>query len=63
MMDAPLQVFSGVDMPAIMIEAGYLSNPIEEKKLKSIQYLSELANAICLGIQDYFNHAESQISP
>ena len=62
MIGSPLRVLSGAGMPAIMIEIGYLSNPIEEKELKDIGYLSSLAKEICMGIDDFFAKAKNQIN-
>ena len=52
---APLMVLEGADMPAVLIEIGYLTNPAEEKKLIDPDYLSELAKDIRNGIIDFFN--------
>ena len=54
---ADLMVLKGADMPAILIEVGYLTNPADEKKLQNPEVLSDFATAICSGIDDYFqNH-------
>jgi len=59
LMGSPLRVLSGADMPAVMIEIGYLSNPIEEKKLRNIEYLSDLAREIYNGIDDFYSKTET----
>lgn len=46
-------VLSGVDMPAILIEIGCLSNPSAEKKIQDMAYLSRIADAITAGIEDF----------
>ena len=51
---APLAVLQGADMPAVLIEPGYLTNPAEEEKLCDRHYLMELATAIRRGIDDFF---------
>lgn len=51
---APVLVLRGADMPAILIEIGYLSNPKEEKKLKDDRTLDDIARAIGNGINDFF---------
>ena len=51
---APLIVLSGADMPAILIETGYISNPAEEKELKDAKVLYNLAKCISKGIEDFF---------
>jgi N-acetylmuramoyl-L-alanine amidase len=54
--NADLMVLKGADMPAILIEVGYLTNPGDEKKLQSPEVLSDFARAICNGIDDYFKN-------
>jgi N-acetylmuramoyl-L-alanine amidase len=51
---APLMVLSGVDMPGVLLEIGYLTNPHEEKQLNDKKYLSGLADRICEGIDLFF---------
>lgn len=54
---APLMVVEGADMPAILIEIGYITNPTEEKSLNDIVSLTFLAQKIKKGIDDYFEKA------
>jgi len=42
------------DIPSILIETGYLSNPNEADRLKSSRYQSRLADAIVQGVKNYF---------
>jgi N-acetylmuramoyl-L-alanine amidase len=51
---APLIVLKGAGMPAILIEIGYLTNPVEEKKLNDTEFLSDFAIGISNGINDFF---------
>jgi N-acetylmuramoyl-L-alanine amidase len=51
---APLLVLEGADMPAILIEIGYLTNPKEEESLNDINVLTDIAEKIKKGIDDYF---------
>ena len=53
---APVLVLSGADMPAILIETGYISNPAEEKELKNAKVLSNFAKGISKGIEDFFQN-------
>lgn len=55
---APAAVLSGADMPAILIETGYLTNPKQEKNLNDNKYLFKLATAISQGIDDYFSNPD-----
>ena len=50
----PLMVLEGADMPAILIEIGYITNPKEEKSLNDIIELTFLAQKIKKGIDDFF---------
>lgn len=56
---APAAVLAGADMPAILIESGYLTNPKQEKNLNDNKYLFKLATAISQGIDDYFNNPDT----
>ena len=51
---AGLLVLKSPDMPSILIETAYISNPAEEKKLKSPRHQVRLANSILSGIRSYF---------
>lgn len=47
-------VLKSPDVPSILVEAAYISNPSEEKKLRSRSHQGKLANAIFVGIRNYF---------
>jgi N-acetylmuramoyl-L-alanine amidase len=47
-------VLKSPDVPSILIETAYISNPHEEKKLNSGAHQRKLANAILTGIRNYF---------
>jgi len=42
-----------VDCPAVLVEAGYLSNDAEARKLASESYRGDIAEALAAGIQSY----------
>jgi N-acetylmuramoyl-L-alanine amidase len=42
------------NMPAMLVETGFISNPVEEAKLRSKSYQQQLAAAILGGINRYF---------
>ena len=48
------KVLKSPDIPSILVEAGFISNPTEEKNLASEWYRNKLANAIFDGIEQYF---------
>ncbi len=49
-----LLVLKNPDIPSILVESGFISNPQEEKLLKSKKYRLKLANAVKDGIKNYF---------
>ncbi len=53
---APLMVLSGADMPAVLIEIGYITNPLDAKALGAETSLSTMAHAICDAIDDFFSN-------
>ncbi|PPD04217.1 MAG: N-acetylmuramoyl-L-alanine amidase [Methylobacter sp.] len=48
-------VLKSPDIPSILVETAYISNPSEEKKLLSAAYQNKMASAIFKGILGYFN--------
>ncbi|WP_058486040.1 N-acetylmuramoyl-L-alanine amidase CwlD [Defluviitalea phaphyphila] len=46
------------EIPAVIVECGFLSNPEEEANLNNEIYQEKVAWAIYAGIVDYFNNAE-----
>lgn len=50
---ASLSVLRSPDITSILVETGFLSNPIEEKKLASKSYRKQIAKAIYNGLVDY----------
>ncbi|MFH0822051.1 MAG: N-acetylmuramoyl-L-alanine amidase [Pseudomonadota bacterium] len=50
---APFYVLIGANMPSILIEAAFLSNPNETRKLTSADYLQKLASAVAQGTREY----------
>lgn len=49
----PFYVLVGAKMPAILVEASFISNPQEEAKLKTSSHRQRIAEAIFQGIQQY----------
>jgi N-acetylmuramoyl-L-alanine amidase len=47
-------VLKSPDVPSILVETAYISNPAEEKKLKNKKHQGKIADAIFLGIRNYF---------
>ena len=50
---AGFYVLMGASMPNVLVELGFISNPTEEKKLRSPQYRDQLATAIYRAVEQY----------
>jgi len=50
---APFYVLIGAQMPAILVEANFMSNSSEEKLLKSSTYRGHFAEAMLVGLKEY----------
>lgn len=50
---APFMVLKSPDIPSILIETGYISNPTEEARLHDANYQNKLALSIFNGIKTY----------
>ena len=51
---AGFAVLKAPDIPSILIETAFISNPQEEKRLNDETYQERIAEAILAGIKDYF---------
>jgi len=51
---ASFVVLKSPDVPSMLIETAYISNPEEEKRLKTKDFQEKLANTITAGIKQYF---------
>lgn len=54
---AAFAVLKSPDIPSILVEAGFISNPKEEKNLSAGWYREKLARAMMDGIHDYFRRS------
>jgi N-acetylmuramoyl-L-alanine amidase len=50
---APFMVLKSPDIPSILVETGFLSNPLEEERLRDAAYRDKLAHALLAGIRQY----------
>ena len=53
--EAPFRVLKLPNIPAVLIETAYLSNPGEENFLKKKDFQKKIARAIALSVNDYFS--------
>ncbi len=56
---APFYVLINVKMPAVLVELSFISNPREEKRLRSRRYQEVLAEGIFQGIKEYIEQTKS----
>ena len=46
--------FNFAEVPTILIEMGFMSNPVEDALMETAEYQYKLAKGMCVGIQNYF---------
>ena len=51
---ASLAVLKSPDIPSLLVETGFITNPVEERQLTSSAHQNQLANAVYKGILQYF---------
>jgi len=51
---AGFAVLKSPDIPSVLVETGFISNPYEESQLRKSSYRKKVAKAIFVGINDYF---------
>jgi N-acetylmuramoyl-L-alanine amidase len=55
---AGFMVLKSPDIPSILVETAYISNPDEERRLRSPDFQRSVARAIAAGVREYFaDHA------
>ena len=54
---ASFQVLNSPDIPSVLIETGYLTNPEEARRLNSPSFQRSMAQAIAQGVMNYFYEA------
>jgi N-acetylmuramoyl-L-alanine amidase len=52
---APFRVLVGATMPAVLVEVAFISNPEEEKKLKSPEFQQAVADAVARAVAHFFS--------
>lgn len=59
-MKKPYMVLKSPDIPSVLVETAFISNPYEEKQLRSRQFQTRIARSIHNGIKDYFATRQPQ---
>lgn len=57
---APFRVLMGANMPAVLVELGFLSNPEDEAKLQKSEYRAELVNALVRAVVRFKTQVEAR---
>ena len=53
MKQAPFLVLMGAEMPGVLVEAGFVTNRRENKRLRDTAYLDKIAEGIYEGLRRY----------
>ncbi|HFD12427.1 MAG TPA: AMIN domain-containing protein [Crenotrichaceae bacterium] len=56
----PYMVLKSPDIPSVLVETAFISNPDEESKLRSAGFQRRIARSIYRGITDYFSSRQSK---
>lgn len=56
---APFVVLIGADIPSILVETAFITNPRDEKRLKSSNYIDELADGIFAGVKRFSSEVQT----
>jgi len=54
---AGFMVLKSPDIPSMLIETAYITNPEEERRLRDVSYQEKLADAIVTGLKGYFRES------
>ena len=55
---AEFAVLKSPDIPSILVETAYISNPTDELNLKSERYQNKMAHAIFKGVVNYYEQMQ-----
>lgn len=58
---APFWVLVGASRPSILVEVGYISHPVERKRLFTPHYQDLIAQGIAEGVDNYLNNRKKEI--
>ena len=55
---APFRVLMGATMPAVLVEVGFISNPEEEDRFRSLDYRNSIVDAIEAAVRDFLRELD-----
>lgn len=60
---APFRVLMGATMPAILVEVGFISNPAEEERFRSLTHRNDTVTAIATAVRGFLHDLERLAPP
>jgi N-acetylmuramoyl-L-alanine amidase len=58
---APFFVLIGAAMPSVLVEAAFISNPAEERRLRTVGYRQQVAEALLAGVTKFKSRYEKRV--
>jgi N-acetylmuramoyl-L-alanine amidase len=55
---APFRILMGATMPAILVEVGFVSNPEEEARFRTSEYMNQVVDAVVVAVQEFLRNLE-----
>ncbi|MEZ4546644.1 MAG: N-acetylmuramoyl-L-alanine amidase [Thermodesulfobacteriota bacterium] len=56
---APFVVLIGADIPSILVETAFITNPRDEKRLKDGNYIDQIADGIMAGVKRFSSEMQT----
>lgn len=53
---ASLGILSSINIPSLLIETGFITNTLDEQRLRTENYQNKIANCIYLSLKNYFQN-------
>lgn len=60
---APFYVLMGIDVPAILVEVGFISHRHESRRLRDPRYQEAIAAGIAKGVRDFVRYLQAREGP
>jgi N-acetylmuramoyl-L-alanine amidase len=57
---APFKVLCGVACPAVLVEVAFISDPDEERKLRTEDFQMKIAQAVFRGLENYIAQSSEE---
>ena len=62
MEQAGFAVLKSPDIPSILVETAYITNPTEEKLLRNAKHQAKIADAIVAGVKRYIKKSDLYVN-